>query len=62
MTYDDLTRFLAASVNPDNIIFMDDELMADGPLTDDDLDIWKGLPENDRTTAHRSPAVAMNRL
>ena len=63
MSYDELSRFLSASVSPDNIIFAaDDELTCDGPLTDDDLDIWKGLPEHDRTSAHKSPAVAMHRL
>jgi len=60
MSYNDLARFLASSLSPDNLIFAgDDELTADGPLTDDDLDIWKGLPSNEKkSSTARSPAVA----
>ena len=63
MSYDDLSRFLACTVSADNVIFAgDDELMANEPLTDDDLDIWKGLPSNENHTSDKSPAVAMSGL
>ena len=43
----------------DNILFAnDDELCQMGPLTDDDLDIWAGLPTNERSSVPgQSPAM-----
>ena len=36
----------------------DDELAQMGPLTDDDLDIWKGLPVGQRDSVQgNSPAM-----
>jgi len=44
----------------DNILFCNDaELDHMGPLTDDDLDIWAGLPTNERSSVQgQSPAMA----
>ena len=40
----------------------DEELAQMGPLTDDDLDIWKGLPASERHSLDKSPAMGMDCL
>jgi hypothetical protein len=56
MSYDDLARFLMASCSADNVIFLDDDEQQD-PLQEDDLDIWRGLPQQKLSTS-QVPAVA----
>ena len=50
---------LKQNVSGNNILFAnDDELAQMGPLTDDDLDIWKGLPVGQRDSVQgNSPAM-----
>jgi len=54
------SMLIEQNVSGTNILFAnDDELAQMGPLTDDDLDIWKGLPVGQRDSVQgNSPAMA----
>ena len=48
------------SVSERNILLAnDDELEQMGQLTEDDLDIFRGLPSGDRASVGNSPAMGM---
>lgn len=59
----DFNRFanmIELSVSERNILLAnDDELEQMGQLTEDDLDIFRGLPSGDRASVGNSPAMGM---